>query len=100
MEIELGILQIERRDPTQGGRLRTWMRGHIFPEFSERTLPIDTAVALRYASVHVPDARSERDAFIAATALTHAMTVVTRSVADFQSTGVQLLNPWEHTVAS
>lgn len=95
MEIELGILRIERRDSLQGSRLRTWMRGHVLPEFSGRTLPIDTAVALRCASLHVPDARSERDAYIAATALTHSMIVVTRNAADYQSTGVQLLNPWE-----
>jgi hypothetical protein len=99
MEIELGILRIERRDAAQGGRLRAWMAGHILPEFSERTLPIDAAVALRCAGLHVPDERSERDAFIAATALTHGMTVVTRNVADFRSTGVALLNPWEHQVA-
>jgi predicted nucleic acid-binding protein len=100
MEIELGILRIERRDSTQGGRLRAWMDGRILPEFSERTLPIDKTVALRCASLHVPDARSERDAFIAATALTHGMTVVTSNVGDFRSTGVRLLNPWEHLVAS
>jgi predicted nucleic acid-binding protein len=44
--------------------------------------------------VHVPDKRGERDALIAATGLAHSMTVVTRNVADFKQTGVQLLNPW------
>ena len=95
MEIELGIFRIERRDPPQGARLRAWMDHHVLPEFADRTLPVDTAVALRCAPLHVPDPRPERDAFIAATALTHGMTVVTRNLADFTPTGVPLLNPWE-----
>ncbi len=95
MEIELGILRIERRDAAQGTRLRTWMTHHVLPEFQERTLPVDAAVALRCASLHVPDPRAERDALIAATALVHGMTVVTRNVADFEATGVPLLNPWD-----
>ena len=95
MEIELGILRIERRDPAQGARLRAWMDQRILPEFADRTLPVDTAVALRCAPLHVPDPRPERDAFIAATALAHGMTVVTRNIADFAPTGVPLLNPWD-----
>jgi len=95
MEIELGILRIERRDPAQGARLRAWMDQHILREFADRTLPVDTVVALRCARLHVPDPRPERDAFIAATALAHGMTVVTRNVADFAPTGVPLLNPWD-----
>ena len=96
MELELGILLIERRDSAQGARLRTWMDSHILPEFSERTLPVDSAVALRCARLHVPNPCSERDAFIAATALVHGMTVVTRNVVDFEPTGVGLVNPWTH----
>jgi predicted nucleic acid-binding protein len=95
MEVELGILRIERRDASQGVRLRTWMTHHVLPEFLDRTLPIDAAVALRCASLHVPDPRAERDALIAATALVHGMTVATRNVADFEATGVPLLNPWD-----
>ena len=94
MELELGILLVERRDARQGERLRTWMRTRILPEFSERTLPVDQAVALRCARLHVPDPCPERDGYIAATALIHGMTVVTRNVADFEPTGVRLLNPW------
>lgn len=95
MELELGVLSVERKDPTQGAMLRAWLEQHVLPEFSARTLPIDTTVAQRCARLHIPDRRGERDALIAATALVHGMTVVTRNVADFQSTGVATLNPWE-----
>lgn len=95
MELELGVLSIERKDATQGAVLRAWLEQHVLPEFSGRTLPIDTAVAQRCARLHIPDKRGERDALIAATALVHGMAVVTRNVVDFQPTGVTLLNPWE-----
>lgn len=94
MELELGVCSIERKDATQGVLLRAWLEQHVLPEFAGRTLPVDTAVALRCARLHVPDRHCERDALIAATALVHGMTVVTRNVADFQSTGVMVLNPW------
>ena len=95
MEIELGVLRVERRDAAQGVRLRAWVTHHVLPEFLDRIVPIDAAVALRCASLHVPDPRSERDALIAATALVHGMTVVTRNVGDFEATGVPVLNPWD-----
>ncbi len=95
MELELGVLSIERKDAVQGAMLRSWLEEYVLPEFSERTLPIDTAVAQRCARLHVPDERNERDALIAATALVYGMTVVTRNVADFKLTGVPLVNPWE-----
>ncbi|WP_099111890.1 type II toxin-antitoxin system VapC family toxin [Xenorhabdus sp. KJ12.1] len=98
MELEFGILLIERRDATQGAILRAWLEQHVLPEFSERTLPVDTAVAQRCARLHVPDRCSERDALIAATALVHGMTIVTRNVADFQASGVTILNPWESSL--
>ena len=95
MELELGVLSIERTGATQGAMLRSWLEQHVLPEFTSRTLPVDTAVALRCACLHVPDKRGERDALIAATALVHGMTVVTRNVADFKLTGAAILNPWE-----
>lgn len=94
MELETGVLQIERRDAKQGAMLRAWLDHHVLPEFSGRVLPIDGIVAQRCARLHVPDRRCERDALIAATALVHGMTVVTRNVADFVATSVDILNPW------
>mgnify|MGYP003609988040 CR=1 FL=1 len=95
MELEFGVLSIERKDATQGAMLRSWLEQQVLPEFARRTLPVDTAVAQRCARLHVPDKRSERDALIAATALVHGMTVVTRNTADFVPTGVSLIDPWQ-----
>src|SRR5690606_5675598 len=78
MELELGVLSIERKDASQGAMLRAWLEQHVLPEFSGRPLPVDTAVAQRCARLHIPDKRGERDALIAATALVHGMAVVTR----------------------
>ncbi len=93
-ELELSVRRIERRDISQGARLRAWMNERVLLEFKHRTLPVDLTVALRCASLHVPDPRSERDAWIAATALVHGMTVATRNIADFEPTGVPVLDPW------
>jgi toxin FitB len=95
LELELGVLQIERRDVTQGQVLRQWIDNQVMPRFDGRILPVDTAVAQRCARLHVPDPRAERDALIAATALVHGMSVVTRNVADFVATGVVIVNPWQ-----
>jgi predicted nucleic acid-binding protein len=94
-ELELGVLLAERRDRTQGTVLRAWLDGHVLPAFTGRILAVDTAVALRGAALNVPNPRPVRDGLIAATALVHGLTVVTRNVADFRPTRVMLLNPWE-----
>lgn len=94
LEIEMGALRIARRDAAQGAVLRTWIDRQVLPTFADRVLPVDAAVALRCATLHVPDLRSERDALIGATALVYGMTVVTRNQADFIPMGVALLNPW------
>lgn len=94
MEIEQGVLRLERRDLRQGAAIRRWFERQVLPAFDGRILPIDEQVALRCARLHVPDPCQERDALIAATALVHGMTVVTRNAADFERTGVKLLDPW------
>jgi hypothetical protein len=94
-ELELGILLLECKDKRQGAILRAWIDTRVLPEFEGRILPIDVAVAQRCAKLHVPDPRPMRDALIAAAALVHGMTVVTRNVRDFEPMGVEILNPWE-----
>ena len=95
LELETGVLLAERRDPAQGSVLRAWLETQVLPAFAGRILPVDMAVARQCAKLHVPDAKSDRDALIAATALVHGLPVVTRNIQDFASTGVALLNPWE-----
>ncbi len=97
MEVELGIALLERRDARQAGVLRLWLHEKVMPAFTGRILPIDATIALRCARLHVPDTKSERDAWIAATGLAHDLTVVTRNLADFAGTGVTLLDPWTFT---
>ncbi|RLE26127.1 MAG: VapC toxin family PIN domain ribonuclease [Actinobacteria bacterium] len=97
LEIEHGVLLEIRKDKKQGALLRAWVDDEVLPRFEGRILPIDVDVTLQCAKLHVPDPQPERDALIAATALVHKLTVVTRNVNDFLSTGVQVLNPWEET---
>ena len=94
LELERGILSIQRRDGVQGSRLRKWMDSRVRPEFAERVISVDDAIATRCAHLHIPDRRNEADAIIAATALVHGFAVVTRNIQDFQSTGVVLVDPW------
>ena len=95
LEIEIGVLQIERRDRMQGALLRDWLETQVLTAFDGRIIAFDKAAARRCAGLHVPDRRSDRDAMIAAVALVHGMRVVTRNTVDFEATGVGLVNPWE-----
>ena len=94
-ELEVGVARIGRRDAAQGKSLRRWLDAVVIPGFAGRIMPMDAAVATACAALHVPDPANERDAWIAATALVHGLTVVTRNVDDFRATGVAVLNPWE-----
>ena len=94
-ELEIGVVLALRKGAQQGAVLRNWMDRHVLPAFENRILPVDLAVAQRSAQLNVPAPRPVRAGLIAATALVHAMTVVTRNVADFQQCGVSLINPWD-----
>jgi predicted nucleic acid-binding protein len=93
LELELGIQALEGRTPPQGSALRSWLAG-VRAAFAGRILPFGQNTAAVCASLQIPNPRSERDAMIAASALEHKFTVVTRNTADFEATGVALINPW------
>jgi predicted nucleic acid-binding protein len=95
LELEIGVLRMERRDKRQGKVLRAWLANRVLPAFDGRVLPFDLAAAERCARFHVPDPRSDRDSFIAAIAQVHNLIVVTRNIQDFEPLGVSLLNPWQ-----
>ena len=96
-EIAIGILQMERRAHAHAAMLGDWFDRQVLPAFEGRILPIDAAIALRSARLHVPSPHPVRDGFIAATALVHGLTVVTRNIVDFANTGVALIDPWQTT---
>ena len=93
-ELEIGVLLLERRDPKQGSVLRAWLDQQVLPAFEGRILEIDMAIVLRSAHLHAPTPKPLRDGLIAATALVHSMTVVTRNVDDFKMAGVKIFDPW------
>lgn len=93
-ELEVGVRLMERRDAKQGAAYRLWLDGRVLPSLRGRIIPISEPVALRCATLHVPDRRPALDSLIAATALVHGLTMVTRNVADFQHDGLAILNPW------
>jgi len=94
-ELEIGVMRAERRDPTQGALLRLWLETMAIPAFGGRILPVDIVVAKRAAKLPIPNPHPINYAFIAATALVHGMTVVTRNISDFEATGARVFNPWD-----
>lgn len=97
LEIEVGIVRLRRRDARPADRLQAWLEDDVLHVFAGRVIPVDVAVARRAAQLHLPDPRPERDALIGATAIVHGLTVVTRNVADFETMGVAMIDPWTAT---
>jgi predicted nucleic acid-binding protein len=95
LELDTGALLLSRRDEAQGRLIRQWIEQRILPAFADRILPVDTTVARRCATLHVPDPKSYRDSLIGATALVHGLIVATRNCSDFRPMNVTVLNPWE-----
>jgi len=94
-ELKVGILRAKRRDLIQSEILRKWLESNILDNYKGRILNIDTEIAQYAAALQVPDKHQLADAYIAATALAHKLTLATRNVEDFLDTGVQIENPWE-----
>jgi predicted nucleic acid-binding protein len=94
-ELEIGVWLVEHNDPVAGKVLRNWLENTVLATFSGRILPLDEAAAVQAARWHVPDPKPINDAYIAATAFTRRMTLVTRNIRDFDGMGVALVNPWD-----
>jgi len=95
LEIEIGMQRVGRYDRSQAEHLSTWLHQQVRTKFRGRILPVDEAVALQAAELHVPDPAPERDALIAATALVHGLVMVTHNIRDFaRASNLKLLDPW------
>lgn len=97
-EIMSGILSLEKHDEKQAQILNTWLNESIIETYHGRILAITTNIALRAAALQVPNKHQLADAYLAATALEHKLTLITRNVDDFINTGVQIVNPWEPNI--
>lgn len=95
MEIERGILSKQRKDRQQANELENWYQTAVKAMFLERVLTIDDATASICARLHVPDRAPENDAWIAASAIQHNLTLVTRNSKDFQHPNLHVFNPFE-----
>ena len=95
IEIRTGILSLARKGQAQAASLDNWFTNRLLPAYRTRTLSVDTEVALICAQLHIPTKRPINDAYIAATAIAHNLTPVTRNVRDFQGLPLMLENPFE-----
>lgn len=95
MELERGVLGMECKDGQQGGILHRWLEEVVKPTFKDRILPINETTAEICARLHIPDKSPENDAWIAATAKQHGLTLATRNIKDFEHSGVKLINLFE-----
>ncbi|MGO1545092.1 MAG: type II toxin-antitoxin system VapC family toxin [Gulosibacter sp.] len=95
LELERGVRRKERRDSAGGRSLRLWLDEDVRPMFGDRILPVDERTAITAAALHIPNPLPEMDALIAATALVHGLTLVTRNTRVFQQIDVRLLSPWD-----
>jgi hypothetical protein len=92
-EIRSGIERIRPSDPDQAGRLDQWLKG-LAAAYANRLLPVTAAIAERWGQLHAINPPSVVDGLMAATALEHDLTLVTRNVRDVARTGVKLCNPF------
>ena len=91
-EVERGIASVRSRDPAFSDRLARWL-DRVLRVHARRLLPVDLPVARRWGRLCARLGRNDTDLMIAATALEHGLTVVTRNVRHFKPTGVPVLDP-------
>ena len=94
-EIQTGILLKARKDKIQAQYLTQWFEQKLIPVYRDRTLAITADIALLAAQFHIPNKMDINDAYIAATAKQHKLTLVTRNVKDFEKLKLDLINPFE-----
>lgn len=93
-EIRQGIERLTARSPERADLLEQWL-GQLVTTYADRIVPVDTEVAQVWGRLNaVTDALPVVDGMLAATALAHGWTLVTRNVRDVRSTGVSVLNPF------
>ena len=92
-EVAKGIAVRERTDPVAAAALGQWLTG-LRHAYADRILPIDDSVATAWGQLMARRTLPVPDGLIAATARVHNLRVVTRNVADFADTGVDVVNPW------
>lgn len=95
MEIRMGHLRVLNKDPVFAQRLESWLETTVIPLFEDRLFQIDLAIAREAAGMRVVHGLSPNDSLIAATAKVHGLTLATRNTADFEATGIRLINPWD-----
>lgn len=95
-EIRYGIRRVERTDPPFADRLQAWYDLILVQREMFHVFTVDRAVAEQAADIRAATGCPYQDAYIAATAKIHHLTLATRNTADFQNTGIDVVNPWEH----
>ena len=93
-EIRRGIEMKRRKDEVTALHLEVWLQG-LLGSFESRILPVDGRVAEVWGRLNVPDPNPTVDTLLAATAIVHGLTLVTRNVGDVAGTGVKVYNPFE-----
>ena len=97
LELDISIISKERENVMDGAALRIWLQTQVLDAFSGRILPVDVAVAQCTAGLcKSSDTDSDRNAIIAATAVTHRMAIATQNSTYFRHAGVDVINPWTH----
>jgi len=96
LELKLGIELEGRKNADFAARLALWYEGRVKKAFNGRILAVDVQIAEACAELHAARTRPYRDSLLAATAMVHGFTVVTRNTSDFAGTGLPLINPWKH----
>ncbi len=93
-ELRRGVELIRHRgDTAQANRLEKWLQG-LLRHYEDYILEVDADVAQLWGRLRVPHYENALDKLIAATALIHDLTVVTRNHDDFSTTGARVLNPF------